>query len=116
MGSYVISVSAGTGCYRHIQISQNATLYRLHEAILEAFEFMDDHAHAFFMDNKTWSQYDAYYSMKMDGSERLTKGRKLEKLNLKKGTSLSMCLISARSGASSVRYYGNWKRTRRHLW
>ena len=86
MGSYVISVSMGTGCYRHIQISKSATLYRLHEAILEAFEFMDDHAHAFFMDNKTWSQYDAYYSMKMDGSERLTKGRKLEKLNLKKGT------------------------------
>ena len=86
MGSYVISVSAGTGCYRHIQISKSATLYRLHEAILEAFEFMDDHAHAFFMDNKTWSQYDAYYSMKMDGSERLTKSRKLEKLNLKKGS------------------------------
>lgn len=86
MGSYVISVSAGTGCYRHIQISQNATLYQLHVAILEAFEFMDDHAHAFFMDNKTWSQYDAYYSMKMDGHERLTKSRKLEKLNLKKGS------------------------------
>ncbi len=86
MGSYVISVSVGTGCYRHIQISKSATLYRLHEAILEAFEFVDDHAHAFFMDNKTWSQYDAYYSMKMDGSERLTKGRKLEKLNLKKGS------------------------------
>ena len=86
MGSYVISVSAGTGCYRHIQISKGATLCRLHEAILEAFEFMDDHAHAFFMDNKTWSQYDAYYSMKMDGSERLTKSRKLEKLNLKKGS------------------------------
>ena len=86
MGSYVISVSAGTGCYRHIQISQNATLYQLHVAILEVFEFMDDHAHAFFMDNKTWSQYDAYYSMKMDGHERLTKSRKLEKLNLKKGS------------------------------
>lgn len=86
MGSYVISVSAGTGCYRHIQISKSATLYRLHEAILDAFEFVDDHAHAFFMDNKTWSQYDAYYSMKMDGHERLTKGRKLEKLNLKKGS------------------------------
>lgn len=85
MGSYVISVSAGTGCYRHIQISKSATLYKLHEAILEAFEFIDDHAHAFFMDNKTWSQDDAYYSMKMDGHERLTKGRKLEKLKLTKG-------------------------------
>ena len=47
MGSYVISVSVGTGCYRHIQISQKASLFRLHEAILEAFEFEDDHAHAF---------------------------------------------------------------------
>lgn len=84
MGSYVISVSLGTGCYRHIQISKNATLYKLHEAILDAFDFLDDHAHAFFMDNKAWSQADAYYSMKMDGYERLTKGRKLEKLNLTK--------------------------------
>ena len=33
MGSYVISVSAGTGCYRHIQISKTATLHRLHKAI-----------------------------------------------------------------------------------
>lgn len=86
MGSYVISVSAGTGCYRHIQISQKASLFRLHEAILEAFEFEDDHAHAFFMDNRIWSQYDAYYSMKMDSHDRLTKSRKLEKLNLKKGS------------------------------
>ena len=86
MGSYVISVSAGTGCYRHIQISKSATLYKFHEAILDAFEFIDDHAHAFFMDNKAWSQSDAYYSMKMDGHERLTKGRKLEKLKLTKGS------------------------------
>ena len=86
MGSYVISVSLGTGCYRHIQISKNATLYKLHEAILDAFEFVDDHAHAFFMDNKTWSHADAYYSIKIDGHERLTKGRKLEKLNLAKGS------------------------------
>lgn len=50
MGSYVISVSAGTGCYRHIQISKSATLYRLHKAIISAFDFEDDHAHAFFMD------------------------------------------------------------------
>ena len=86
MGSYVISVSLRTGCYRHIQISKNATLYKLHEAILDAFEFIDDHAHAFFMDNKTWSQADVYYSMKMDGHERLTRGRKLGKLGLGKGS------------------------------
>ena len=47
MGSYVISVSAGTGCYRHIQISKSATLYKLHQAILRAFDFQDDCAMRF---------------------------------------------------------------------
>ena len=85
MGSYVISVSLGTGCYRHIQISKNATLYKLHKAIISAFDFEDDHAHAFFMDNHYWSGYAAFFSMKMYGDERLTKSCKLEKLNLSKG-------------------------------
>ena len=86
MGSYVISVSAGTGCYRHIQISKSATLYKLHQAIIRAFDFDDDHAHAFFMDNHYWSEYRAFFSMKMNGDEKLTKSRKLEKLNLSKGS------------------------------
>ena len=47
MSSYIISVSAGKGCYRHIQINQSATLYKLHQAIISAFEFDDDHCHAF---------------------------------------------------------------------
>ncbi len=85
MGSYVISVSAGTGCYRHIQISKSATLYKLHKAIIDAFDFEDDHAHAFFMDNHYWSGHAAFFSMKMHGDERLTKSYKLEKLNLTKG-------------------------------
>lgn len=85
MGSYVISVSLGTGCYRHIQISKNATLYKLHKAIINAFGFEDDHAHAFFMDNHYWSGNAAFISMKMNGDERLTKNYKLEKLNLSKG-------------------------------
>lgn len=85
MGSYVISVSVGTGCYRHIQISKSATLYKLHKAIISAFDFEDDHAHAFFMDNHYWSGYAAFFSMKMHGDERLTKSYKLEKLNLSKG-------------------------------
>lgn len=85
MGSYVISVSAGTGCYRHIQISKSATLYKLHKVIINAFDFEDDHAHAFFMDNHYWSGHAAFFSMKMHGDERLTKSYKLEKLNLTKG-------------------------------
>ena len=73
MGSYVISVSAGTGCYRHIQISANAALYKLHQAILKAFEFEDDHLHAFFMDNKRWSEWDMFVASKSEPSDRLTK-------------------------------------------
>ena len=85
MGSYVISVSAGTGCYRHIQIAKSATLYRLHKAIISAFDFEDDHAHAFFMDNHYWSGYAAFFSMKMRGDERLSKSYRLENLKLSKG-------------------------------
>jgi hypothetical protein len=55
--SLVLSVSAGTGCYRHIQISENATLFRLHEAILASFDFYDDHMHSFFMNNSAWDDY-----------------------------------------------------------
>ena len=66
MGSYVISVSVGTGCYRHIQISKSATLYKLHKAIISAFDFEDDHAHVFFMDNHYWSGYDAFFSQQKD--------------------------------------------------
>jgi hypothetical protein len=63
----------------------NATLYKLHKAIINAFGFVDDHAHAFFMDNHYWSGNAAFLSMKMNGDERLTKSYKLEKLNLSKG-------------------------------
>ena len=64
--SFVIKVSLGAGCYRHIQISSDSTLLELHMAIQSAFEFYDDHAHAFFMDNKVWSEQDCYY---MEGIE-----------------------------------------------
>lgn len=66
--AYVITISAGTGCYRHLKISADATLAELSEEILDAFEFMDDHAHAFFMDNRAWSDADSYY-MEMDDEE-----------------------------------------------
>ena len=85
MESFVISVSLGTGCYRHIQISANATLYKLHQAILKAFEFEDDHEHAFFMDNHVWSSADAYFSSKAESGDRLTKKYTLKKLKLTKG-------------------------------
>ena len=57
MGCYIISVSAGTGCYRHIQISKDATLYMLHETILKAFEFEDAPGHVFFYGQQILEQW-----------------------------------------------------------
>lgn len=58
--TYKISVSAGSGCYRHIEMSANSTLEDLHNAIQWAFDFDNDHAYAFFMDNDAWSN-NGYY-------------------------------------------------------
>ena len=54
--SYVISVSLGAGCYRHIRVSADNTFYELSCAILDAFSFDNDHLHSFFMDNQWWSR------------------------------------------------------------
>ncbi|MCL2149946.1 MAG: plasmid pRiA4b ORF-3 family protein [Dehalococcoidia bacterium] len=54
--SLVLSVSVGKGCYRHIQIDESATLFALHGEIMYAFEFDDDHLHAFFMNNRAWDR------------------------------------------------------------
>lgn len=83
--SYIISVSAGSGCYRHIQISGAATLFDLHTAIIDAFDFFDDHAHAFFMDNRLWSDADSYYADMIEDEERFTKDYKLSKMAFKVG-------------------------------
>ncbi len=83
--SYIISVSLYAGCYRHIKISGKATLFQLHEAIIEAFDFDDDHAHAFFMDNVCWSDKDAYFSPQISDTPLQTKKYKLNQLNLLKG-------------------------------
>lgn len=48
--SYVISVSLGTGCYRHIQISGKKTLDYFAGCIIDAFNFDFDHLYSFFMD------------------------------------------------------------------
>lgn len=83
--SYVISVSLMPGCYRHIQISGNSTLLGLHSAIIDAFDFFDDHAHAFFMDNRAWSEWDCYYMEGIDDGVPFTNKYKLYQLDLYKG-------------------------------
>ncbi len=83
--SYVISVSLGAGCYRHIKISGDCTLMELHSVILKAFEFCDDHAHAFFMDNVVWSQADSYYVPGIERGDRTTDLYTLEQAGLDVG-------------------------------
>lgn len=83
--SYVISVSLFTGCYRHIRISADDTLADLHSAILDAFGFIDDQAHAFFMDNKAWSGADSYSSLSLGGHHRPTQKHALLSLGLVPG-------------------------------
>jgi hypothetical protein len=87
--SLVLSVSAGTGCYRHIQISEGATLLKLSSAILDSFEFYDDHLHSFFMNNRAWDQ-DAEYACRGgdlddDGVRGSSDKAKLLKFHLSKG-------------------------------
>lgn len=81
--SYVISVSLGEGCYRHIQISADETLEYLSDCILYAFDFSNDHLHAFFMDNRPWSD-DAYFHCAEEDAERHTCDYTLNQINLEK--------------------------------
>ena len=82
--SYVISISPYTGCFRHIRVSADITLKKLHEIIQDVFQFDNDHLYAFFMDNKAWSHTDAYYSPGEPHGRRASK-YKLRDLSLYKG-------------------------------
>lgn len=66
--AYVVSVSLGTGCYRHIRVNDTETLSDFADYILQAFDFYNDHLHAFFMNNRCWSIEDAYYCEDADES------------------------------------------------
>ena len=80
----MISVSPYTGCYRHIRVSADITLDELHNIIQDVFEFNNDHLYAFFMDNKAWSHWDAYFSPH-EGEERSAADYRLRDLALYKG-------------------------------
>ena len=94
--SYVFSVSLGTGCYRHIRVDGRETLEMLSSYILQAFDFVEDHAHAFFMDNKAWSDMDCYYmDLAADGDCRHTCDYKL--MDLQVATYIKIPSISTHS-------------------
>ena len=86
--SLVLSVSARVGCYRHIQISEGATLLKLSSMILASFDFFDDHLHSFFMNNRAWDQ-DAEYACPnggdLDGAHGSSSKAKLRTFHLAKG-------------------------------
>jgi len=65
-GFLVISIKQGTGCYRHLKAPKKMKLEEFADAILWAFEFDNDHAHAFFMDNSAWSERNCYYLEEVD--------------------------------------------------
>lgn len=60
--SIVFNVKLDKETWRNIQISLSATFEDLHLAIFEAYNFYDEHLYAFFMDNKIWSDENAYWS------------------------------------------------------
>ena len=85
--SLVLSVSAGSGCYRHIQISESATLMKLSSAILFSVDFFDDHMHSFFMNNSAWDQKFEYMCPggSLDGAHGYSDKVKLSQFHLGKG-------------------------------
>jgi hypothetical protein len=85
--SLILKVSLGSKCYRHIQIDVGATLYGLHYAILNAFDFDNDHMHAFFMNNRAWDESAEFICPEgdLDGALDFSDRVKLSKLKLVKG-------------------------------
>lgn len=83
--SYILSVSAGTGCFRHIRIDAESTLSDLNDAILCAFEIPEHYPHAFFMDNRCWGR-DGYGSDPVVFRGRSTATCSLRSLGLKKNS------------------------------
>ena len=85
--SLVLSVSAGAGCYRHIQIGEGASLLALSSAILDAFGFFDDHMHSFFMNNRAWDGEAEYMCPggDLDGALGYSDRVRLSKFHLVKG-------------------------------
>lgn len=59
---YTLKVSLSKKCYRHLVFPGCFTLEVLADMILTAFDFDNDHLHAFFMDGQPYSDNESYYS------------------------------------------------------
>ena len=83
--TFVISVSLGKGCYRHLKISGRETLEELSDSILWAFRFDNDHLHAFFMNNRAWDDTACYSSPYAEDGCPTTDKHTLQSVSLKAG-------------------------------
>lgn len=89
MHTDIIFYTKGLGreAYRVIKISGSATLNGLCKAILDSFDFTDDHLYEFCMDNKMHSRDSYQSSTKMDGRSAEIK---IDKLGLKEKQKFSL--------------------------
>ncbi|GEM_PF-580715 len=71
--------------WRRIELSGDQTLDDLHNAIQEAFGWDDDHLYAFFMNNRAWSEKDAYYSPRDEDEQKIASQIRLHDLKLRTG-------------------------------
>lgn len=60
-GTFIVRAAVRKNCYRDIQISSTETLDTLAIAILNAYEFDDDHLYAFFLSGKPYDQRSGIY-------------------------------------------------------
>lgn len=66
---------------RTIALSGRHSLEQLHAAIIDAFDFEDDHLHAFFLNGHAWDREFGYFS-RPDSGEKETASAKLDSLKL----------------------------------
>ncbi len=66
---------------RTLALSGRHSLEQLHTAIVDAFEFADDHLHAFFLNGHAWDREFGYFS-RPDVGQKGTTGTRLDSLDL----------------------------------
>lgn len=79
---YTLKVSLDKKCYRHLTFPGSFTLEDLAAMILDAFDFDNDHLHAFFMDGKPYSHNECYYCRYSDDPGPSTAEVRIESLSL----------------------------------
>lgn len=79
---YTLKVSLDKSCYRYLTFPGSFTLEDLAEMILTAFDFNNDHLHAFFMDGEPYRSGESYYSRYAEEPGIPTNKIKVETLEL----------------------------------